>query len=692
LLNEITNFSWTIDITPSIAVISNTPANLTNSTSISVIVSGIEVSSYKYLLDDSVNGWDWVNAIEMPVTTAIAKTGLAPGQHELRVIAKDPVGNWQGTAEDNGEGQPEYTFHIWTIDTTQNIATISNTPTNPTNNGAYSITIGGDGVVAYKYSFAESPAWSTINEVNISTPNITGTLTGDGIKTIKVIGKNALGTWQSTPTTYTWILDTTRPQTPSITASPASRTNINYNLNWQWSNVHSTDTGTPVTYRYKLERTGEPTPIVDWTATTQLTFTKSGSLPDGEYTFSVKSADAAGNESLSTSTNVTIVDTTPPTATASPTDGSTIGYTDAPIVITFDEVMNSSSYTLSGTLISGLVVGTDYTASWNPAKTVLTLTLMDGKSWKTGSEKTLDLSGCKDLVGYNSTTIITYEVNLGSVTTLFVRTSGSDSNNGTENYPKKTIQNAIDTLVGGGVTSGGEVHIATGTYNVTSAILMAEGISLLGGYNGADWTRYAYQSESDRSTNLTQITYTGTSTGTSTNPTSAVLISGSITSATILEGLTINGRSGGEYTSAVQCRAGSAVTIRYNTINGGSGSDSSSGIYCSSSPANISNNIINGGSSITMSNGIYNYGSGIVVNTNTISGGTGDTATGVFNISCSAGNIPTITNNTISGGGINTSSSRGIYNELLADGIITNNTITGGNNSLQSYGIYNYVA
>jgi hypothetical protein len=94
--------------------------------------------------------------------------------------------------------------------------------------------------------------WNNEPEININTnPAIIGTISTDGIQTIKVIGKNIYGTWQSSPTIHTWILDTIRPNNTSITANPPAATSKKQYSNLGWSNVHSTDTGTAVFIRYR---------------------------------------------------------------------------------------------------------------------------------------------------------------------------------------------------------------------------------------------------------------------------------------------------------------------------------------------------------------------------------------------------------------------------------------------------------
>ncbi len=674
-----TTKSWTIDATPPTAVLSNTPPNVTNSNSINVSVSGIDVVGYRYLLDD--DKWNWSNAIEVTILTqAISRTNLSEGNHELRVIGKDNLGNWQ-----SGDSA---TICQWEVNTSESIVELTNAPDYTTNSPDYNITVEGVNIISYKYSFDATPVWNNEPEININTnPAIIGTISTDGIQTIKVIGKNIYGTWQSSPTIHTWILDTIRPNNTSITANPPAATSKNSNLTWGWSNVHSTDTGTAVSYRYRLIKTGEATPIVDWTATTLLAYTRVNVLTDGEYTFSVKSVDLAGNESLSVATNVVSIDTTPPTATTNPVDSSSIDYKSQVIVITFNEAMNTSSFTLSGTLIQGLTLGSEYIASWNFGGTQLTLTLATGKAWNTGTGISLDFSGCKDLAGFSPTTgIVSYNVNTGSIKTLYIKASGgSDTNTGEINYPKSTIQSAINTLSNGGVTSNGEVRVSAGTYNVTEPITMKAGISLLGGYSASDWDDRAYLTDTDRNnaTYKVALAYTGSVAGTFEEPSTVILSAGAgISSDVLVEGFTITGRSlvGSVYSAGITCRTNTSLHIQYNTINGGSNTQNSIGIKNHIASSIIENNTINGGSGSSNAYGIYNYASNVTINQNTINAGVSSRTYGIYNFSCSNTNYPTITNNSINGGGAASSFTAGIYNDI-AYSVIDNNYITGTTNA-----------
>jgi len=92
---------------------------------------------------------------------------------------------------------------------------------------------------------------------------------------------------------------------------------------------------------------------------------------------------------------------------------------------------------------------------------------------------------------------------------VFVSTTGSDIyGDGTRTSPYRTIQHAIDNAPVPSL-----ICVATGSYDVTSTVLMKSGVSLLGGFNSGTWERVGYQSESERAANSSVISYTGTETG-----------------------------------------------------------------------------------------------------------------------------------------------------------------------------------
>ncbi len=249
--------------------------------------------------------------------------------------------------------------------------------------------------------------------------------------------------------------------------------------------------------------------------------------------------------------------------------------------------------------------------------------------------------------------------------------------------PYTDIETGITQAESNGFDS---VYVATGIYDVTDAITMIGGISVYGGFNNDNgtWTRNPYQTKDDRSTYLTQITYTGSDVGVTDNPARAIEFSGiSIDDNTIIEGFTILGKDDGDYQAAIICENSAIPIITYNTIVGGAGIVSY-GVYADAASPTISYNDIDGGSAL-ISYGTLNVATSLSrIFNNIINGGSGNSTYGVSNESSST----KIYNNTIHGGD-NGNISVGIRNHFSSSSTIINNTIAGGICNDNSLGIIN---
>jgi vibriolysin len=155
--------------------------------------------------------------------------------------------------------------------------TISGVPAGPTNSADATLTVGGSGIVAYKYRL---DAGSYSAETAVATP-ITLTSLGEGTHAVSVLGKDSAGNWQTNPTTASWVVDLT-PPTAAITGTPASPTNA--------TSATLTVGGADVlSYKYRLDvgSYSAETAVV-----TPITLT---SLGDGTHAVSVLGKDRAGN-------------------------------------------------------------------------------------------------------------------------------------------------------------------------------------------------------------------------------------------------------------------------------------------------------------------------------------------------------------------------------------------------------------
>jgi len=279
LQESATTASWTVDSTLAVATLSGQPSGVVNYNAADITVGGEGIVAYKYKLDNGT----W--SAETPVSTHIVLYSLGNGMHTVSVIGKNPLGSWQ--AESNA------TTASWTVNTTPTLATLSGQPTGTVNYSTADITVGGTGVVAYKYKL-DSGTWSA--ETLVST-HIALSGLSDGSHTVSVIGKNALGLWQAEAdaTTVSWTVDTAPPSVPSL-LSPANEVNTSDTTPiFDWSDV--TDPS-GVTYSLQVDDNADfSSPIVSKEGLTESTYTltKDEALSKGTYYWRVKAVDGAGN-------------------------------------------------------------------------------------------------------------------------------------------------------------------------------------------------------------------------------------------------------------------------------------------------------------------------------------------------------------------------------------------------------------
>ena len=104
--------------------------------------------------------------------------------------------------------------------------------------------------------------------------------------------------------------------------------------------------------------------------------------------------------------------------------------------------------------------------------------------------------------------------------------NGNDSNPGTRELPKKTIQNSID--LADALMDQGEIRVAEGTYHLYETLVVREGISIFGGFQASDWSR-------DIDGNPTVLQGVGVDT--------VIKPEQGVSPATVIEGFTINAAS-----------------------------------------------------------------------------------------------------------------------------------------------------
>ena len=168
-------------------------------------------------------------------------------------------------------------------------AVLSGTPAVHSSLTTASITIGGDGVVYYKYKL-DAGAYS--EETAVATPIALADLS-ESSHIIDVLGRDQAGNWQSVATTYTWNVDVTIPTLTSVVITSDNGNGATL------AKVGDIITLTIVAY----ENIQEPTVTIagssanvsglndSWTAT----YTMAGGDTEGPVAFAINFTDLAGN-------------------------------------------------------------------------------------------------------------------------------------------------------------------------------------------------------------------------------------------------------------------------------------------------------------------------------------------------------------------------------------------------------------
>jgi|GEM_PF-1628874 len=200
---DATTRTWTIDTSLPTALLTGLPSEQTTSTGLDITVGtdsgSAPVVSYKYKLDEGAwqDGGDADNGID--VLTHINASSLADGYHRIYVIGRSASGMWQSISNASS--------FTWKIDSSAPTASLTNTPPDggDTTNTYVNITVGGDGVVAYKYAFDDaSPDWGLITEQDVSSTIARSDLVAGNSYTLKVIGRDSIGNWQTVETDLAW--------------------------------------------------------------------------------------------------------------------------------------------------------------------------------------------------------------------------------------------------------------------------------------------------------------------------------------------------------------------------------------------------------------------------------------------------------------------------------------------------------
>jgi nucleoid-associated protein YgaU len=202
--------TYTIDTTGPTGSITNDSGNPTNDPTptfnLTIADSGVGIAGAQMKFsgnNSTYSNWEPSSATK---TNFNINTGEGcdngDGTKKIYVQFQDSLGN-VGLAVSTGD---------FTLDTTASNAALSNTPATHgiyTSSTSTNITVGGTGVVSYKYKLDSG----SYGEETLIATHLTLADLSEGSHTLEVIGKDAVGNWQSESdaTEYSWTVDTEAP-------------------------------------------------------------------------------------------------------------------------------------------------------------------------------------------------------------------------------------------------------------------------------------------------------------------------------------------------------------------------------------------------------------------------------------------------------------------------------------------------
>ena len=262
-----------------------------------------------------------------PAITSVAPVGATPTT-QWTITASTGTGT--GTLGLNMNGDAGFshdvtnlTFagQVFTIDRTPPDTTINTNPTNPTNSSPASFTFsgtdtGGSTVASFECQIDGGGFAACTSPQNYSSLS-------DGSHTFQVRAIDGVGNVDASPASFTWVVDTTPPDT-SITAQPPAQSGVN--VSFSFNGTDGTGTGV-ASFECQLDGGGFAA------CTSPKAY---NGLADGSHTFQVRAIDNVGNVDATPASYTWNVDGTAPDTTINTNPTNPSG-------------SNSASFTFSGT-------------------------------------------------------------------------------------------------------------------------------------------------------------------------------------------------------------------------------------------------------------------------------------------------------------------------------------------------------
>jgi hypothetical protein len=221
-------------------------------------------------------------------TSPQSYTSLGNGSHTFQVRAVDNAGNVDSTPAS----------YTWVVDAVAPDTTITANPANPTSSTAASFSFtGNDGSGVGGLTFQcklDSGSFTTCTSPQAYTS------LADGSHTFQVRAADSLGNTDATPASFTWVVDTTAPNT-TITGNPANPT-ISASATFTFTGADTGGSGV-ASFQCQLDGGGFSA------CTTGVNYT---GLSNGSHTFQVRAIDNVGLVDASPASYTWVVDTVAP--------------------------------------------------------------------------------------------------------------------------------------------------------------------------------------------------------------------------------------------------------------------------------------------------------------------------------------------------------------------------------------------
>jgi hypothetical protein len=310
------SFTVTIDTTPPAAAVIT---GVTDDTGVSV--TDAITNDTTLTLNGTAEPGTFIEVFEGTTSLGTVRTdGLGQWSFDLGAVSEGSHSYTADITDLAGNPGPQSSPFAITIDATAPDTTITANPSAPSNSASASFSFagsdpGGTGVAGFEVSIDGGEFVAGVSPSDFN--NL-----ADGSHTVEVRAVDAAGNRDATPASFTWVVDTTGPDT-TLTATPPS---ISASANASFSFTADDGSGTGVA-RFEVSLDGggfSP-------AASPVVYT---GLSDGPHTVVIRAIDALGNIEPTPATYTWTVDTTPP---------------DAPVVVSPANASAVNDATIAGT-------------------------------------------------------------------------------------------------------------------------------------------------------------------------------------------------------------------------------------------------------------------------------------------------------------------------------------------------------